>query len=242
MRRAAPRVALKGVGQMSEEALREKVISTSRLMLSRGLTIGTSGNVSVRCEDGANFLITPSGMDYDTVTPDDIVKVSAATGERSGKRVPSIETGLHRGIYLARPDVGAVVHVHSPLAAGLAVARQPLPVIADMCALGFGGQVVVAEYGTSGGPELAANVVKALGGRNAVLMANHGSLGVGKDLDQALFVCDLLEKMCLTYYCAILAGGAVPITDEAIDSLKRGVGKTYGQPGGTLATYRRELT
>jgi L-fuculose-phosphate aldolase len=111
-----------------------------------------------------------------------------------------------------------------------------------MCALGFGGQVEVAEYGTSGGPELAANVVKALGGRNAVLMANHGSLGVGKDLDQALFVCDLLEKMCLTYYCAILAGGAVPITDEAIDSLKRGVGKTYGQPGGTLATYRRELT
>lgn len=220
---------------MKDQALREKVISTSRTMLSRGLTIGASGNVSVRCEDGASFLITPSGMDYEAVVPDDIVEVSVDTGERTGARVPSIETGLHRGIYLARPDVGAIVHVHSPLAAGLAAARKPLPVIADMCALGFGGQVEVAEYGTSGSPELAANVVKALGGRSAVLMANHGSLGVGRDLGQALFICDLLEKMCLTYYCAILAGGVVPITEEAIDVLKSGVGKTYGQPGAASA-------
>ena len=221
---------------MNDQALREKVIQTSRLMLSMGLTNGTSGNVSARCEDGTSFLITPSGMDYDAVTPDDIVKVSVATGETTGRRVPSIETGLHRGIHLSRPDAGAIVHVHSPLAAGLAVARKPLPVIADMCALAFGGQVEVAEYGTSGSPELAANVVRALGNRNSVFMANHGSLNVGKDLDQALFVCDLLEKMCLTYYCAILAGGAVPITDEAIEKLKRGIGKTYGQPGETSAT------
>ena len=221
---------------MNDQALREKVIQISRLMLSMGLTIGTSGNVSARCEDGESFLITPSGMDYDAVTPDDIVMVNIATEERTGWRVPSIETGLHRGIYLARSDVGAVVHVHSPLAAGLAVARKPLPVIADMCALAFGGQVEVAEYGTSGSPELAANVVKALGNRNAALMANHGSLGVGKDLDQALLVCDLLEKMCLTYYCATLAGGAVPISNEAISILKNGVGKTYGQPGAATAT------
>jgi L-fuculose-phosphate aldolase len=170
-------------------------------------------------------------MDYEAVIPDDIVKVSVAAGERTGRRVPSIETGLHREIYLARRDVGAIVHVHSPLAAGLAVARKPLPVIADMCALAFGGQVEVAEYATSGSPELAVNVVEALGSRNAVLMANHGSLGVGSDLDQALFICDLLEKMCLTYYCAALAGGAVPITNEAISILKSGVGRTYGQPG-----------
>jgi L-fuculose-phosphate aldolase len=221
---------------MKDQALREKVIQISRLMLSMGLTIGTSGNVSARCEDGQSFLITPSGMDYDAVTPDDIVMVNMATGERTGRRVPSIETGLHRGVYLARSDVAAVVHVHSPLAAGLAVARKPLPVIADMCALAFGGQVEVAEYATSGSPELAANVVKALGNRNAVLMANHGSLGVGKDLDQALLVCDLLEKMCLTYYCATLAGGAVPISSEAISILKNGVGKTYGQPGAATAT------
>ena len=221
---------------MNDQALREKVIQISRLMLSMGLTIGTSGNVSARCEDGESFLITPSGMDYDAVTPDDIVMVNMATGERTGRRVPSIETGLHRGVYLARSDVAAVVHVHSPLAAGLAVARKPLPVIADMCALAFGGQVEVAEYATSGSPELAANVVKALGNRNAALMANHGSLGVGKDLDQALLVCDLLEKMCLTYYCATLAGGAVPISSEAISILKNGVGKTYGQPGAATAT------
>ncbi len=215
---------------MKDRALQEEVIHISRLMLSRGLTIGTSGNVSARCEDGASFLITPSGMDYEAVIPDDIVKVSVATGERTGRRVPSIETGLHRGIYLARPDVGAIVHVHSPLAAGLAVARKPLPVIADMCALAFGGQVEVAEYGTSGSTELADNVVRALGSRNAVLMANHGSLGVGSNLDQALFICDLLEKMCLAYYCATLAGGAVPITNEAISILRSGVGRTYGQP------------
>ncbi|HBK59810.1 MAG TPA: class II aldolase [Firmicutes bacterium] len=216
---------------MKDQALREETIEISRLTLSRGLTIGTSGNVSARCEDGMGFLITPSGMDYNAIVPDDIVEVDIDTGGGTGRRVPSIETGLHRKIYMARPDVKAIVHVHSPLASGLAVARKPLPVIADMCALAFGGQVEAAEYGTSGSPELADNVVRALGSRNAVLMANHGSMGVGNDLDQALFICDLLEKMCLTYYFATIAGGAVAITDEAINTLRSGVGRTYGQPG-----------
>ena len=84
---------------MSDQALREKVIQTSRLMLSMGLTVGTSGNVSARCEDGASFLITPSGMDYEAVIPDDIVKVSVAAGERTG-RAPC--TSFHRFMY-ARP-------------------------------------------------------------------------------------------------------------------------------------------
>lgn len=211
------------------EDLRVKVIETGKAMIDRGLTIGTGGNVSTRCPDGESFLITLSGIPYHELVTADIVKVDLQTGSVFGERRPSIEIHLHWNAFLKRPDVGAVVHVHSPIASALAAARKPLPVILDVCALSLRGQVEVAEYGMSGSKELADNTISALGQNNAVLMANHGSLCVGKDLATALDRCELLERVCLTYIYSTVLGGAVPLPAETIVSLQASVGKNYGQ-------------
>lgn len=198
-------------------------------MIDKGLTIGTGGNVSARCPEGRSFLITPSGIPYHCLNADDIVEVDLETGETEGKRKPSIELHLHWKAFVARPDVGAVVHVHSPIASALAAARKPLPVILDVCALSLRGQVEVAEYGMSGSPELAQNTVQALGKNNAVLMANHGSLCVGTDLKSALERCELLEKVSMTYVYSVAIGGPVVLPAETVTNLQSGIARSYGQ-------------
>ena len=144
-----------------------------------------------------------------------------------------IEVGLfigrHGEIYKARPDVGAVVHVHSFMAISLAVARKPLPAITDLCAFSLGGQVEVADYAMSGSAELAENAVRALGKKNAVLMANHGSLCVAGSPSIAIDRCELLEKLCACYINATILGGAHVIPEETIQALKDRLGSTYGQ-------------
>lgn len=214
---------------MEYEELRIMVIETGKAMIDKGLTIGTGGNVSARCPDGRHFLVTPSGIPYHELKVEDIVKVDVQTGERFGERKPSIEIHLHWGVLLARSDVGAVIHMHSPIASALSAVRKPLPVILDVCALAFGGQIEVAEYGMSGSEQLAANTVRALGKKNAVLMANHGSLCVGKDLYSAFSKCELLERVCLSYVCAAALGGGVPLSAETIASLQEETSKKYGQ-------------
>ena len=110
-----------------------------------------------------------------------------------------------------------------------------MPVILDVCAFNFRGQVEVAEYGMSGSEQLAENVVKALGPRNAVLMANHGSLAVGKNVSVALDRCELLEKASYAYLLSQSVGGATALSEQTIAGLLGGIGKTYGQqpaPGG----------
>lgn len=211
------------------EDLRARIIETGKGMIERGLTTGTGGNVSARCPDGSNFLITPSGIPYHELRTEDIVKVDLETGKVLGERRPSIEIHLHRGVLLGRPDVNAVVHVHSPIASALAAARKPLPVILDVCALSLRGQVEVAKYGMSGSKELADHTVSALGQNSAVLMANHGSLCVGKDLTAALDRCELLERTCLTYIYATILGGAVCLSAETVADLQASAGRKYGQ-------------
>lgn len=214
---------------MDHEELRAEIIRTGQAMIEKGLTIGTGGNVSARCPDENAFLITPSGIPYHCLNMEDMVKVDLETGHTEGMRKPSIELHLHWKAFLARPDVGAVVHVHSPIASALAAARKPLPVILDVCAFSLRGQVEVAEYGMSGSPELAENTVRALGQNNAVFMANHGSLCVGTDLQSTLGRCELLEKVCLTYVYAAAIGGAVALPSETVANLRSGIGRSYGQ-------------
>lgn len=214
---------------MELEGLCSEIIEVGRAMIRKGLAIGTSGNISARCPDGKAFLITPSGMDYDVLVPEDITLVDMETGEYTGNRKPSIELHLHWNSYKARPDVGGVVHTHSPIASSLAAARRPLPVILDVCAFSFRGRVEVADYGMSGSPQLAENAVRALGTRNAVLMANHGALCVGKDLSAAFSRAELLEKVCLAYVYSVALGGPVELDSDVVSALQGGIGKTYGQ-------------
>ena len=195
-------------------------------------------NISARCPDGEHFSSRPADATH-TLKPRRTSSWSTRPLARwKGRGSRSIEIHLHWKTYLARPDVGGIVHVHSPIASALAAARKPLPVILDVCAFNFRGQVEVAEYGMSGSVELAENVVKALGQRNAVLMANHGSLAVGKNVDVALDRCELLEKASHAYLLSQLVGGAVALSQETIDSLLSGVGKMRpaAAPEGTRRT------
>jgi L-fuculose-phosphate aldolase len=201
---------------MEFKDLRIKIIETSKLMLKLGLTVGTGGNVSVRCSDNDRFLITPSSLPYETLKPEDIVMVDINKGTHEGRNKPSIEYQLHRSVYLARNDVRAVVHAHPPIASALAVSRKPLPLITDACTIAFKDEVRVAEYGAPGSHELAINTVEALGNNTAVFLSNHGILCTGDDLDTALERCVILDKATLTYILSLLAGTPVclkPLTD-----------------------------
>jgi L-fuculose-phosphate aldolase len=202
---------------MQYEALRNEVIETARSMLEKGLTVGTGGNVSVRCPDSDRFLITPSSLPYETLVPEDVVVVNLEDASYEGRNVPSIEYHLHRKVYLARPDVSAIVHAHPPVASVLAALRKPLPLIIDACTYAFKDEVKVAEYGKPGTIELAENTVRALGDNTGVIMANHGILCVGENLEEALGRCEVLDKAALTYILSLSIGTPVclePLCDQ----------------------------
>ncbi|MGB4496923.1 MAG: class II aldolase/adducin family protein [Bacillota bacterium] len=202
---------------MQYEALRNEVVETARSMLEKGLTVGTGGNVSVRCPDSNRFLITPSSLPYETLVPEDVVVVNLEDASYEGRNVPSIEYHLHRKVYLARPDVSAIVHAHPPVASVLAALRKPLPLIIDACTYAFKDEVKVAEYGKPGTIELAENTVRALGDNTGVIMANHGILCVGENLEEALGRCEVLDKAALTYILSLSIGTPVclePLCDQ----------------------------
>lgn len=211
------------------EQLSRRIIQTGNRMMEMGLTIGTGGNVSCRTDDGTGMLITPSGIAYAALSTDQIVELDLVTLHTESRLKPSVESMLHREIYLARPDVKSVVHVHSPMAIALGIARMPLPVITDICAFSFGGPVEVADYAMSGSDSLARNVVRALGKRNAAIMSNHGSVCVADTPEKALERCELLEKMCSCYIHASQIGSPTSLSEAQMEELISSLGRTYGQ-------------
>jgi len=189
-------------------AARAAVRAMGLKLLETGLVIGTWGNVSVRL--GHQMIITPTGADYTKLTDDDMPLVDLATGEWEGPK-PSSERGLHQAIYLERREIGAVLHVHSPNASTLAAAHVELPPILDDLAQMVGPSVRVAPYALSGTRKIVKETVKALKGRMAALMANHGAVCLGRNLDEALLCCQVLEKGCKAYIEAQFLGGAKEI-------------------------------
>jgi L-fuculose-phosphate aldolase len=208
--------------------LKNAIIKTGIYLLENKLVKGTGGNISARTDAG--FLVTPSGMDYNHLTPEDIVEMDLTGKILSGKRVPSIEKEMHRAVYLKRSDVGAIVHVHSTYATSVAAARKSLPAITDNQVAVFGGTVNIADYGPIGSSVLARNVTSALGGYGmGVLLSNHGALCVGKTLDEALFRCEMLEEIAKIYVMAKLLGGGIPLNKSEIDFESADLRKRYGQ-------------
>ncbi len=191
--------------------LRAELIATARRMTSAGLNKGTAGNLSVR--EGEGFLITPTGMDYETLTPDDIVFMHM-DGRHEGTKKPSSEWRFHRDIYAARPEAGAVLHAHSPLATSLACLRRDIPPFHYMIAR-FGGDTLrCADYATFGTQELSDHALAAMQGRAACLLANHGMLLFGRDLKQALDLGIELECLCEQYWRACQLGEPVLLDAE----------------------------
>ena len=213
---------------MANEAdIRKEIIKTGILILEKGLVQGTGGNISRRTEKG--ILITPSGMDYRTLTCEDIVLLAPDGKVLEGTRVPSIERSLHLRIYRSRADINAVIHTHSVYATAIAAARQPLCPITDNQVAVFGGTVPVADYAPIGTEELAENTSRALADGAGVLLSNHGALCVGRELSEALMRCEMLEVFSKIYILAKAAGGGIVLSDEQVRCEADDLRKRYGQ-------------
>lgn len=180
------------------------VLAAARRMNAERLNRGAAGNVSVRCGDG--FLITPTGMAYDECVPGDVVFVGL-DGRVEGQRKPSSEWRFHRDIYSARPEAGAIVHAHAPFAVSLACMGQVIPPFHYMVARFGGADVRCADYATFGSQELSDAVVRALAGRCGCLMAHHGMVVFGRELDEALALAVELEALCEQYWRVLQIGG-----------------------------------
>ena len=204
---------------------RAELIATARALQPAGLNKGTSGNVSMR--DGDGFLITPTGLPYDTLTPDDIPRV-ALDGSWSGARKPSSEWRFHRDLYASRPEAGAVVHAHPPFAVALACLRLDIPPFHYMIAR-FGGDTVrCAGYAIFGSQELSTAAMAALEGRKGCLLANHGLLVAGRDLAEAFALAVELEDLCEQYWRTRQLGPPVLLTPGEMHAVLEKF-RAYGQ-------------
>ncbi len=189
---------------------KETVIKAGKLLLEKDLVARTWGNVSVRLE-GGRMAISPSGRTYEELTVDDIVIVDIETLEYQGGIKPSSEKGIHAAIYKARKDVNAVIHTHQMNASTCAAAGRTVPPILDDMVQILGPDVRVAAYALPGSKKLVKESVKALRGRTAVLLANHGAVCVGKSADDAFVAAQVLEKACKAFIEAEFMGGAKKI-------------------------------
>ena len=204
---------------------RAELIATARALQPAGLNKGTAGNVSVR--DGDGFLITPTGLSYDTLVPGDIPRM-ALDGSHAGRRQPSSEWRFHRDLYTARPEVGAVLHAHSPFAVTLACLRRDIPPFHYMIAR-FGGDTIrCAEYAIFGSQELSTAAMAALEDRKGCLLANHGLLVAGRDLAEALALAVELEELCEQYWRACQLGNPVLLTPAEMRAVLEKF-RAYGQ-------------
>lgn len=211
------------------EETRKAVIEASLKMFHSSLVVGTWGNISARVDGGDLFAITPSGMDYENINPEDIVILNFNGDVVVGNKKPSIEYHLHLEIYKARKDVNAIVHTHSEFCTAMAIARKPIPAAAEDCIQIVGGDVRVSEYKLPGTSELGASVVEALRDRNAAILANHGCVAAAKDLNEAMKVAAIVEKSAKATIFAQLLGGVIELPKEDIDFMRDFYLNKYGQ-------------
>ncbi len=205
------------------------IVDSGLRMLKSGLTVETWGNISLRDPESGLIYVTPSGMPYDIINEDDVVVLDSECNIVDGIRKPTIESGMHVGIMNARPDVNAIIHTHPVDSQVFALLHMDIPPVIDEAAQLLCGTVKCAEYALPGTPELAENVVKALGNGVACLMANHGAVCVGSNIDAAFKAGTVLEMTSKIYFKALCIGKPVPIDDEKVAFMADFVANQYGQ-------------
>ncbi|MFD5005661.1 class II aldolase/adducin family protein [Streptomyces mutabilis] len=208
------------------EAAWEALVATARRTVTDGLVVGTSGNVSVRVGD--TVLVTPSGVPYDRLAPEDITGVDLDGRQVLGTLVPTSELPMHLAVYRAT-DAGAVVHTHAVHATAVSLLVPELPPVHYMTAA-LGGPVRVAPYATYGTDELARAMLDALTDRTGCLLRNHGTITYGTSLDQAYDRTAQLEWMCRLWLTASSVPGRSPslLTEEQLAEVADRL-REYGQ-------------
>ncbi len=210
------------------ELEKKLVLETKRKMIANGLVIGNEGNVSLRIvNSNVNTLlaITPSGRNCDSLDPDDMIIVGFDGSKVEGRFEPSMETMLHVEVYKNRKDVNAIIHAHPLYCSVIAVVGREIPSILDDQVIFLGGDIRIAKYAIAGSQALVGNVVRSLGDKNAVIMANHGCLSVGKDITEAFTNCEILEKTAEIYVHALSLGEVkvVPSNSGKSDTNDKGI-------------------
>jgi L-fuculose-phosphate aldolase len=208
---------------------RDVVKNAGIRMLHSGLTVETWGNISVRDPETGLVYLTPSAMPYDVLKNEDIVLMNPDGSVKEGKRKPTVESAMHLEIYRVRPDVNAVIHTHPVESSVFGVLYRSIPPIIDEAAQVLGGEVKVTKYALPGTEELAANVVATLGSGAACLIANHGAVCVGKDIDTAFRVCEVLEMTAQIYRKALTIGEPNVISQDNVAYMKDFMEHHYGQ-------------
>ena len=210
-----------------ERQLREAIIAKCRWMNASGLNQGTSGNISARYKD--RMLITPSATPYEAMTPAMIASmpIEDSNGRWEGPLKPSTEWRFHLDILRARPDAGSVVHTHSTYATVLAIARKPIPACHYMVAAFGGNDIRCAGYALYGTQELSELALEALEGRNGCLLANHGMIAVGANLDKAMWLAVELETLARQYYLSLVLGSPHVLSEADIADVAKGF-SSYG--------------
>jgi L-fuculose-phosphate aldolase len=209
---------------MTELETRKQVIATALRMNAVGINRGKSGNISARWKDG--FLITPSGVPYEDIRPAGIAFVDSR-GTPKGRFAPSSEWRFHRDIYANRQDVGAVVHTHSSFATTLACLGMEVPAFHYMIAVAGGTNIRCAPYATFGTQGLSDHALQALEGRKACLLANHGMIATGSDLESALALAVEVEALCEQYWRALQIGRPDLLGEDEMRNVLEKF-KTYG--------------
>lgn len=210
--------------------LRKKVIEICLRMNEEGINQGTSGNVSVRTDEG--FLITASGIPYTKMKPRHVVEMDLDAGY-IGEFLPSTEWRMHMDIFRKRPEAQAIVHTHSIHATALACLRKDIPPFHYMIGVGGGTTIRCSDYAEFGTQALSDTMLKALQGRTACLLANHGQIVFGPNLDKALLLAGEVETICHQYWAALQAGTPVILADEQMTTVLARF-KTYGKQPGEL--------
>ncbi len=210
---------------------RKLIVESGLRMINSGYTVGTWGNISVRDPETNEIYLTPSGMNYSTITEDDIVVVNLKGEIVKGNRKPTIEAGLHVAIYNERPEVNAVVHTHPIYSTVFSCCGEDIPLIIDEAAQIMGDTCKTAEYALPGSKELADNCIKALGKKStSCLLKSHGAVCVGENMESAFAVCQVLEVTAEIYQMICAMGKKFdPISAENVEAMQYFVKNIYGQ-------------
>ena len=208
-----------------ETASRQRMLAAARRLVDLKLNRGTSGNLSVRCEGG--FLITPSGVPVENLSAESMVGMDqAGNAVTAGK--PSSEWRIHRDILAARPEIGAVVHTHSMFATTLACLQRDIPSFHYMVAVAGGDSIRCAPYALFGSQELSDLAVTALKNRNACLLAHHGMIALGHNLDEAVALADEVEALSEQFWRILQTGNPKLLSGEQMNAVMEQF-KGYGQ-------------
>ena len=205
-----------------------ELCETSKKMYHSGLVAGTWGNLSVRIDEDY-CVVTPSGMSYETLCPEDMVIMNIHDNSTNSHRKPSIEYAMHTGLLLAHPELNAVVHTHSTYALTIATAGIELPPVCDDQVQILGGSVPITPPVVPGSIEMANAVIAAMETKMGCFIPNHGAVTLGATLEKALVAANVLEKSCQVFLMSQLIGGPVLLKQKEIDDMRDFFLHRYGQ-------------